>query len=82
MATRAARVSQEHVQALNMIDFEFYGGGDKERKVRDSWVEYRDHMNLQHTPETYPVWEAKWNELFVEEVCDTGPDNASRSRRV
>jgi hypothetical protein len=66
MATRAARVSTEHVQALNMIDFEFYGGGDKEKSVREAWVEYRDHMNLQHTPETFPVWEAKWDELFVD----------------
>jgi len=33
MATRAARLSPEHVQALNMIDVAFY----KTKKVREAW---------------------------------------------
>jgi hypothetical protein len=39
MATRAARVSTEHVQALNMIDLVFYGShvlGIHRRMSRDN----------------------------------------------
>lgn len=42
MATRAAVVSAEHVQALNMIDLEFQG--DKYKKVRNEWKTYLDHL--------------------------------------
>lgn len=66
MATRAARVSPEHVQALNMIDFEFYGGGCKEAKVREAWNEYRDHLNTQYSNDTFALWATKGDELFVE----------------
>ena len=38
MATRAARLSMEHVQALNMIDITFNG----EQKIIDAWNLYRD----------------------------------------
>lgn len=53
MATRAQRLSLEHVRALNMIDLEFYGfrffrfrfqsGRDKE--VCSKWNIYRDHLS-------------------------------------
>jgi hypothetical protein len=36
MATRASRVSQAHVEALNMIDLTFYG----DKKVIDTWKLY------------------------------------------
>lgn len=42
MATRAATVSPEHVQALNMIDLEFQG--DKYRRLRTEWKTYLDHL--------------------------------------
>jgi len=53
MATRAARLSNEHVRALNMIDLVFYGGKlfgrslrtKKEQRVMDAWREYFDHLN-------------------------------------
>ncbi len=41
MATRANMVSLEHVQALNMIDIEFYN----EKQIKNSWNIYRDHLN-------------------------------------
>ncbi len=53
MATRAARLSSEHVQALNMIDLVFYGGfvfgihhrTRKEQAILDAWKEYHDNLS-------------------------------------
>ncbi|MCX7237257.1 DUF6680 family protein [Polynucleobacter sp.] len=49
MATRGARLSPEHVRALNMIDLTFYGKGlsgrtKMEQDVLDAWKEYLDHL--------------------------------------
>lgn len=52
MATRAARLSAEHVQALNMIDLVFYGSyifgihyrSRKEQAILDAWREYHDNL--------------------------------------
>jgi hypothetical protein len=66
MATRASRVSAEHVQALNMINFEFYGGGQRDRAVREAWNEYRDHLNTQYAKEAFQVWSGRGDELFFE----------------
>ena len=53
MATRAARVSTEHVQALNMIDIIFYK--DKaEKPVREAWKKYLDHLNTPPLPPLHP----------------------------
>jgi hypothetical protein len=41
MATRAAGLSQKHVEALNLIDIEFY----KDKLVTNSWKAYIDHLN-------------------------------------
>lgn len=73
MATRAARVSAEHVQALNMIDLVFYGSpffGFKRRSkteqvVLDSWKEYLDHLNTKVDERDLSVWSSKSDELFV-----------------
>ncbi len=55
MGTRSARLSVDHVQALNMIDIEFYGfklfghifQTSSERKVTESWKEYLNHLNTK-----------------------------------
>lgn len=49
MATRGARLSPEHVRALNMIDLTFYGKGitgrtKMEQDVLNAWKEYLDHL--------------------------------------
>lgn len=52
MATRGARLSNQHVQALNMIDLVFYGTlifgfrwqRDAERAVTDAWTAYRANL--------------------------------------
>lgn len=65
MATRAAaaKISAEHVRALNMIDIEFY----HDSKVKEAWKEYLDHLydkdyQKTHGPEK---WFEKSEELFI-----------------
>lgn len=49
MATRAATLSTDHVQALNMIDLEFSEKNGKEKHVRRIWQEY---LNCLYPPES------------------------------
>jgi hypothetical protein len=73
MATRAARVSPEHVRALNMVDIVFYGRlifgrryrSKKEQAVLDAWKEYLDHLNTRADDKTLPLWTARGDELFT-----------------
>ncbi|WWW34093.1 DUF6680 family protein [Stenotrophomonas rhizophila] len=72
MATRSARVSGEHVQALNMIDLAFYGKGmlrrrsRKEQTVLNRWREYHDHLkDRDQQMVDADVWISKGDELFV-----------------
>lgn len=58
MATRAATVSAEHVQALNMIDLEFHG--ERYRAVTGAWRTYLDHLN------SYPKDDEKRQPLWAE----------------
>ncbi len=70
MATRASRLSPDHVQALNMIDLAFYGRRDfgksratkTEVAVTDAWHEYLDHLSTR-TDEM--VWGVRSDELFT-----------------
>jgi hypothetical protein len=69
MATRAARVSPEHVQALNMIDLVYYGRGNRrrksEQKVLDAWKEYHNHLNIKADDASLRVWVVNGDELFT-----------------
>ncbi|HGY4245020.1 TPA: DUF6680 family protein, partial [Citrobacter freundii] len=77
MATRsaAARLSNEHVRALNMIDLAFYGDikgsinkrTKSEKKVLDAWKEYFTHL-CTHCPESESgntLWNQTSDRLFV-----------------
>lgn len=55
MSTRGRSIDPRHVEALNMIDLEFYD----ERQVTDSWKSYLDHLN--NVP-SYPTVEGKSDE--------------------
>lgn len=72
MATRAARVSAEHVEALNMVDLEFYGGGAKEKRVRESWKQYLDHLNSPYNEGSMATWNMRQLELFIELLYQMG----------
>ena len=73
MATRAARLSPDHVQALNMIDITFYGytllGIHRRSKIEqgvvNSWREYLDHLETRFEEEQAANWQARGDELFV-----------------
>ncbi len=62
MATRAARVSAQHVQALNMIDFEFY----HDETIRESWKIYLDHLNTPYEEKDSTLWVDKGDGLFTD----------------
>lgn len=75
MATRSARVSLEHVRALNMIDIEFYEQhkiafipwqSKRDKSVREAWKAYHDHLNTQYDEDQFKAWCDKGDELFTD----------------
>ncbi|MDX1949989.1 MAG: DUF6680 family protein [Rickettsiales bacterium] len=62
MATRANRVSDRHVEALNMIEIEYHND-KKAKKIIDAWREY--HSLLNDRGMDIKQWTQKQNELFV-----------------
>lgn len=64
MRTRAATLSPSHVEALNMIDLEFYGNSKKDKKVVAAWKLYLDNLGDVSTPED--IKHAKRNDLFLD----------------
>jgi len=77
MGTRAARLLPAHVQALNMIDMEFYGRRvlrihyptRSEKAVLERWKAYLDHLNHLENPnddEEFKNWFRTKEELFVD----------------
>jgi len=78
MATRAARLSSEHVQALNMIDIEFSGfrllrlfryQSAKEKRVIAAWRIYLDILseNVEGASESVATdWNSRSFEQFIE----------------
>lgn len=73
MASRAARLSAEHVQALNMIDLVFYGSyffgihrrSKTQQAVIDAWHEYLDQLSTKADAAAMSVWTARNEELFT-----------------
>jgi hypothetical protein len=77
MSTRMARLSPYHVEALNMIDTEFYsttlsrvlGRRKKEQAVVDAWTSYLDHLNSlseKPTDAELQTWSTHKDDLFIE----------------
>ena len=65
MSTRAQTLSKAHVEALNMIDIEFYGNklfgrikhqSDAEKAVTNAWKNYNNHLNIQSSADGFAVW--------------------------
>lgn len=73
MSSRATRVSNEHVAALNMIDIEFYGRKvfgyrfqtPKEKSITNAWKNYNDQLNTPYQPEQLPMWVERGDQLFI-----------------
>lgn len=66
MATRAANVSPDHVQALNMIDLEFRGR--RYKKVTDAWKAYLDHL-ASFPKEEDETEQKRWGENRVDRLA-------------
>lgn len=73
MATRASRLSQDHVNALNMIDLVFYGyirfgrtvRSKTEKAILDNWKEYHDHLSEKVHNDQLGNWTSKGDEIFI-----------------
>jgi hypothetical protein len=78
MATRGARISLEHVRALNSIDLVFYGArvfgvarrSRESQAVIDAWRDYHNHLSpvgdaQPKTSEAKNIWDARGDELFL-----------------
>ncbi|MBY4733956.1 hypothetical protein K6V90_25790 [Cupriavidus pauculus] len=92
MATRGARLSGDHVRALNMIDLSFYGPvrfgknwrSKSERGVLNSWKEYLDHLTENHDfdgPNAEAI-AARREELFVNLLTTMATDLGYEFDRV
>jgi len=90
MATRSARLSADHVQALNMIDLAFYGKrifgirhrSKDETAVLDAWHEYLDHLNTKYDDDNFTLWVTQGEELFVNLLAALASDVGFRFDRV
>lgn len=90
MATRASRISPEHVRALNMIDLVFYGErtlgiqrrSSKEQRVLDAWKEYHDHLNTKADEDRLSLWAAHGDELFTNLLYAISQDLGFKFDRV
>jgi len=73
MATRGLVLAPDHVQALNLIDIEFYGDR-KYRRVLAAWRLYLDHLATDE-PVDDAGWD-RWNErrrdLLVDLIYEMG----------
>jgi hypothetical protein len=64
MATRANRVADRHVEALNMIEIEYHNyRKGKGKRVVDGWREYHDLLNDRIM--VREQWMQKREELFI-----------------
>ncbi len=73
MSTRATRVSNDHVTALNLIDLEFYGQKifgirvqtPKEKAVTNSWKNYNDQLSTRYEQDQLTAWTDREDQLFT-----------------
>lgn len=72
MATRAATVSADHVQALNMIDLEF--DDKKYKNIKLAWKTYLDHLGSfpKEDEKVQPLWSDKMVDLLAKLLQEMG----------
>lgn len=66
MATRGARLTQEHVGALNLIDIDFESKSRKDIEVKRAWTAYLDVLSNFPKPPSDPNLPAPDNTEFNE----------------
>ena len=63
MATRTTTLHFKHVEAMNLVELEFYN----ERKVMDCWRLYRNHLDDQaHIKRDVDSWDNDRNKLLID----------------
>lgn len=74
MATRAARLSPQHIEALNLIDIEFPSINKQFKRVRSAWKAYFSHLGekLPDDGQVQAVYFAKRHELFTDMLYEMG----------
>lgn len=68
MRTRASRLSPARIEALNMIDVEFHGGGKQDKAVVDAWKLYMNSLqacSASSGPD-------QRNDLYLDLLCKMG----------
>lgn len=76
MATRAMRVSPEHVSTLNKIDLAFYD----DEEVINSWRQYLDHLNTRS--DDLSGWHQRADQLMVDLLYTMGESVGRRFDKV
>ena len=73
MTTRGNNLSAAHVEALNMIDIEFYGNNKNDKKVIEAWRTYFDHLCRAPDDVTapdhqtnYSIWTSRRSDLLID----------------
>jgi hypothetical protein len=64
MATRSASLSPAHIEALNLVEIEFYSRQSQDRKVVDCWRLYLVHLNDRNYPRE--SWAARKDDLLFD----------------
>ena len=67
MATRKTAISVDHVNALNLVEVDFYGC----KKVDTSWKAYISHLNDTSRPED-ELWLEKKEKMLAQLLFDMG----------
>ena len=70
MATRTARLSARHVEALNLIDLEYDQKRSRDRTVLDAWRLYLDSLSNTPPEPQRPSHFQRRDELFVDVMYD------------
>lgn len=66
MTTRASGLAPSHVQALNLIDVDFFGDDKSSKTVLLAWKAYVNHLNQDSNTVGLDVWAQKKGDLFVD----------------
>lgn len=64
MATRAAMLSPQHVEALNAVPVEFYGKNKRLKQINEAWKLYLDHHDNRLPAND--AWAQKRLDLFLD----------------
>ncbi len=67
MATRGARLSMRHVEALNLVELEYSATNEKQRPVVEAWRVYFDMLNAPPPTDpknAQPTWDRR-DDAFV-----------------